>query len=181
SASTHMIPNCSDLDMVARGDRATYRHSFGFRDHEIVFYYGGSLGVGYDPEWLADFAIRAKDEGVRVVVAGDGAGRQLIAQKLHEEGIAPSSVLLGKLPRSRVLELAVASDVALSSLIDVPELMHNSLNKVFDALAVGTPVAFNHGGWLCDTVTGAGAGWLVPRRWTQTGLRDFLTSIELDG
>ena len=41
--------------------------------------------------------------------------------------------------------------------------MNNSANKFFDALAAGTPLAINYGGWQAKLLEDTGAGIVLPR------------------
>lgn len=174
---TQMIPNCSDVMDPDPARRQELREEFGFSPDEIVFYYAGSLGMSYDPEWIGHFALRASRLGYRVVIAGAGAGEDKIGSILESAGVSPSSVMLGLLSRKRSLELAMASDIALSSLAPVPELEHNSLNKVFDAFALGRPLIFNHGGWLASLAIEHGAARRLPRGLDDVETTDVLRQV----
>ncbi|WP_170206855.1 glycosyltransferase family 4 protein [Barrientosiimonas humi] len=158
-----MIPNASDVAAAPSADRQTLRRRLGVQQDELLLYYAGSLGMGYDPEWLTRLAVAVQPSNARLIVAGAGAGLDPARRALEAQGIPGDSVFVGPLPRSQVRDLAAAADLAVSSLIDHPSLAHNSLNKVFDAMAAARPVLFNHGGWLSDLLQAEGAGWQCPR------------------
>lgn len=165
STDVTMVPNCADTQAFDVAlTRSEARGRFDVAEDAVLFYYAGNLGVSYDPEWLAAFTVRAHFERARVLIAGEGAGVAPLSERLAEAGIAPESVLLGALPRRDVAVLARAADCAISSLVGVPALEGNSLNKVFDALAAGRPVVTNHGGWLNEFITTHGIGWRLPRQ-----------------
>ena len=48
--------------------------------------------------------------------------------------------------------------------IDLPEMRPNSANKFFDALASGTPVMLNYGGWMHEMVQAKGCGLAMWRQ-----------------
>jgi len=48
--------------------------------------------------------------------------------------------------------LLSAATMASALFIDLPEMRPNSANKFFDALASGTPVLLNYGGWMHELV-----------------------------
>ena len=50
-------------------------------------------------------------------------------------------------PKTEIVKLLSAADLSLSLFGPVKEMWHNSANKLFDALASGTPIAINYGGW----------------------------------
>jgi hypothetical protein len=54
-----------------------------------------------------------------------------------------------------------AADIATSLFVDVPEMESNSANKFFDALASGTPIAINYGGWQASILARSGAGFTL--------------------
>ena len=55
--------------------------------------------------------------------------------------------MLPSVAKSHVPDVLSAANVATLLFVDVPEMRVNSANKFFDALASGTPVAINYGGW----------------------------------
>lgn len=181
NATTHLIPNCSDFHLVTPRTRSELRDSFGIRADEVLMVYIGSLGYIYDAEWLSCLVILGDSLGIRVLIAGDGAHRDVISDRLRGEGIEPEGVLLGSVSRESAFELLGMSDVAISSVIDNPELMNASINKVFDALAAGIPIAFNHSGWLAELVICGGAGWRLPRQLTLDSLQSMVAELNAPG
>lgn len=164
SVPTVLVPNCSDVTVFQVPEsKQEARSRFGVPDETPLFYYAGGVGHLYDAPWLAQFATQVHAAGGRFLLAGDGPGTDVIRTHLTQNGIDPSSVLLGVLPRRDVALLARASDAAVSSMIDVPALEGSSLNKVFDAFAAGRPVVVNHGGWLTDLILENDIGWRLSR------------------
>ncbi|QRO86721.1 glycosyltransferase family 4 protein [Kytococcus sedentarius] len=164
-ASVHVIPNAADPDEYSeyRINRTAARRQLGYSDDRPLVVYAGSIGRAYDPAWLAEFAIEANARNVQFVALGHGAGLEKARAACAAAGLDPSSVFLGAFPKTEAMQVVAAADWALSSLIAVDELEVNSLNKVFDAWGVGTPVLFNHGGWLAQIGETTGAGVRLPR------------------
>lgn len=158
-----VIPNCADTAVQPNTTRSAVRARLGVTDNELLFYYAGSLGLSYDANWLARLSLAFRDTRAKLVVVGEGAGEAGARSLLSTAGENPDRTFLGRVGRDAVFELGSAADIAVSSLIDNDALAHNSLNKVFDAFAVGRPIVFNHGGWLCDLTKANGAGWHFPR------------------
>ena len=48
--------------------------------------------------------------------------------------------------------------------VDLKAMWANSANKFFDALAAGTPVAINYGGWQKELLEASGAGLVLDPR-----------------
>lgn len=177
-----MIPNAADNQLPAnRLNHREARTQFGIHGHESLVYYAGSLGNTYAPQWLAAFAIALAEINIKMVVAGQGTGLGPARRELLAAGLDAEQVFIGPLPRQEVFNLAHASDLAISSIIDHPALHGNSLNKVFDAMAAQKPILFNHGGWLADLVTKHGGGFIIPREPAQAAqtVRRLLTEIDL--
>src|SRR5699024_2842830 len=62
------------------------------------------------------------------------------------------------LPKKEIPAVLTAADMASTILVDLPELRASSANKFFDALASGTPILLNYGGWQADLLAQADAG-----------------------
>lgn len=172
-----VIPNCADTGFSPATSREECRSRWGVAENELLLYYAGSLGVSYDPVWLARLSLALRGSNARLVVAGEGAGEAAARALLAEAGENPSHTFLGRLSREAVFELGAAADIAVSSLIDVDELKHNSLNKVFDAFALGRPVVFNHDGWLSELAVQREAGWRWPRDLEAVDVNDMVGSF----
>lgn len=160
----HLAPNACDFDMFHVEDaiRREFRESQGWSG-QTVFVYAGSFGLTYELESLVRLAAEFQDDPrVRFVLIGEGASTERCQELARTLEIDASSVLVGALPKRTAAMYVACADVVISSLYDAPALRGNSLNKVFDAMAAGRPVLFNHGGWLSDVLTSTGAGWAVP-------------------
>lgn len=158
-----VVPNCADTGFAPKTGRRAVRAGVGVADDELLLYYAGSLGVSYDPDWLARLALAVRGTNARLIVVGEGAAEGSARKILADAGEDPDLTFVGRKSREAVFELGAAADIAVSSLMDNDALAHNSLNKVFDAFAIGRPLIFNHGGWLSDLAVERGAGWLWPR------------------
>lgn len=156
-----IIPNASDAIPDIRQRRSTARAQFGISDDDEVFVYAGSLGKIYDPLWLADAAVSLHSLGHRMIIAGDGALRDVAMRKVADAGLDPHQIFIGPIARESVIDLLSCADVAVSSVIPHPTLRHASINKIFDALGAGLPIVMNHSGWLSSLVCEASAGMRV--------------------
>ncbi len=99
----------------------------------------------------------AADEGVRLVIAGDGPDREPLEQRARELGIGERVEFLGTQPRRRVVELFRAADAAILS-----SSWENFPHTVVEALAVGTPVLAMEAGGVGEVVRDGENGLLVP-------------------
>lgn len=145
-----VIPNCADVVDHA-SNREAIRSSLGLGSDDVLCVYAGSLGESYDPEWLTRLALALQHTTWRLLVIGEGQGLAP-ARVALEASAVEREVFVGPKPRGDVFDILSAADVAVSSLAPIAELEHNSLNKVFDAMATSLPVLANHGGWLSESL-----------------------------
>ena len=160
-----VIPNGSDLNTFypdkAKG--MAFRERNGIPENAILMVYAGTFGkvngVGYLVELAAAFK---KDKRIYFLTVGDGqefgAVKALARQK---DCLGINLKMLPKVPKSEVPTVLAAADIAVSTVIPLPELEANSANKVFDGLAAGCCVVINHKGWQADLLASSGAGFVL--------------------
>ena len=160
-----MVPNASDIELFRRNEaeRQEIRRELGWQPDEMVLVYAGSFGRTYGVGWAVRLAAELADPKIRIVLLGSGAtlgDDRVLATSL---GLSAHAVRhTGALSKTETARYVAGADVVLSCLTSEPALRSLSLNKVFDALAAGRPVLFNHDGWLSDLLTASGAGWVAP-------------------
>ena len=108
-----------------------------------------SLGVA--------LAAVAANEGVTLLVAGDGDERAALERRSAELGLEGRVRFLGPQPRERVVELFRAVDASILS-----SSWENFPHTVVEALAVGTPVLATAAGGVAEVVRDGENGLLVP-------------------
>lgn len=165
SARVTVIPNACDSELfdIPAADRLAFRQAKNWGTNELVVVYAGSLGRVYDTEWTVRTAAHLAGAGVRFIMIGDGMFRESCERLAGRLGLDAGALLLGPLSKYETAQYVASADLALSTSISDPTLDPASLNKVFDALAAGRPILFNHEGWLSDLVSDNQAGWKVSR------------------
>lgn len=162
-----VIPNAADVELfkesTALGEK--YRRSDPWiADRPLVVYCGtvGTVnGVGYLVR-LAE-SMLATDPEVRFIVAGSGRCLPAVIEEARARGVFDVNFrVIPEIAKREVPMILGAADIAMSTVIDVPELHANSANKFFDALAAGTPMAINHEGWQAELLRRNGAGIVLP-------------------
>jgi len=155
-----LVPNAADFDLfdLTNDERSQVRDRLGWTTPTVV--YAGSFGETYRIPWLAEVAIHLK--GVRMQIMGAGHGTEPARKIATAAGLNVPELLPGSVPKDEVAPRVAAADAVISSIDNDPALGGNSLNKVFDALAAGRPVFFNHDGWLSELLISHGAGWRLP-------------------
>jgi len=117
--------------------------------------YTGTFGlinnVGYLPE-LA-LATNEIDNSICFLAIGDGMEKKTVIDKAKELGVFDKNLyFLDPVPKTEIVKLLSAADISISIFGPVPEMWHNSANKLFDALASLTPIAINYAGWQKELI-----------------------------
>lgn len=153
-----IIPNSSDIaefeyNPVAEERFRAEREWLGNRP---LLVYAGSFGSTNGVGYLVDVAKELCSLGsdVRILLVGDGAESLDISNRAHDAGVLNKNLFIEKLlPKKEIPALLSAATIASVLFVDIPEMRANSANKFFDALASGTPVLLNYGGWMHDLVS----------------------------
>ncbi len=156
--------NGTDLDLAARATPkavAALRQAQGLGGQRIVLY-AGTFGRANDMPTVmaAAEAMVAADPTVTWLFLGHGYYAPLVAAAAARW---PGRIrLVGGQPRHAVFSWFALADVALVSFLNLPVLDTNSPAKLYDALAVGTPVVVTNKGWTKTLVDQHGCGWYAP-------------------
>jgi glycosyltransferase involved in cell wall biosynthesis len=147
-----VIPNSCDIQLFTVNDEEgfSFRNKYEWLQNRPLIVYTGTLGhingVGYLVEVAKE--MREIQPEVRFLVVGDGVEFQKVKELAIEMSVYEVNFfMLGNIPKVEIPALINAADVATSLFIDLKPMWANSANKFFDALASGTPVAINYGGW----------------------------------
>ncbi|MBC6904364.1 glycosyltransferase WbuB [Saccharophagus sp. K07] len=165
-----VIPNSSDNRQFAPNPEAgqAFRAARPWLGSKPLLIYAGTFGpingVGYMVD-LAE-ALLERNPDIRILLVGDGMERPKVIEKAKARGVYEKNLFFeNQMPKKDVTALFAAADISSSLFIDIPEMRPNSANKFFDALASGTPVLINYGGWQHDLVTSRECGlamWKKP-------------------
>ena len=162
-----VIPNASDRDLFRHspGGASKFRKANSWLQDRPLAIYAGTLGYANRVEYLARLASFAQelDPDLCFLVVGSGRHEPFIREVATKlDVLGKNFFMLPPLPKQEIPAILGAADVALSLFRNDPSLLANSANKVFDALASGTPVAINYGGWQADFLIESGAGIVLP-------------------
>ncbi len=128
--------------------------------------YTGTFGLINDVNYLVDLAAAMKkiDRNICFVAAGDGMQKEAIIQKAKSRNVYEENLyFLDPVPKTEIVSLLSAADLSLSLFGPVEEMWHNSANKLFDALASGTPVCINYRGWQKEVIEESNCGIVLNR------------------
>lgn len=161
------VPNGCDISFFANAERAgkEFRQRTPWLGDRPLILYAGALGFANAVDYIVEMAaaLLTSQPEIRIVLAGSGAERETLERLASERGVLSRNLfILGQVPKTGVVELFGACDLAISTLRAESELGSSSPNKVFDAWAAGRPVAINYGGWLADLLRASSAGLVLP-------------------
>lgn len=117
--------------------------------------YTGTFGVINNVKYMVDLARAALESNMDLcfVAIGDGMQRNEVITYAVENGVLDVNFyVLDPVPKTEIVSLLSAADLALSLFGPIKEMWHNSANKLFDALASNTPIAINYGGWQQELI-----------------------------
>ena len=162
-----VIPNSSDIELFrvpeSTGEEFLREHPH-LKGSALVTY-GGTLGIVNGVEYLVETAAEMLklDPGVRFLLVGDGNRKEFALERARALGVLEKNLwMMPPIEKKAMPKVLSASTVTVSTVIDVPELRHNSANKFFDSLAAERPMMINHEGWLADLIRDSGAGLVTP-------------------
>jgi glycosyltransferase involved in cell wall biosynthesis len=133
--------------------RTVLRERFGLQGNALVF--AGRLTAQKSLPLMLEAVARV--EGVSLLIAGEGDGREIVRAEIARLGLTERVRLLGALPRDEVLDLFSAADATVLS-----SSWENFPHSVVESLAVGTPVISTAAGGVAEVVVDGLNGLLVP-------------------
>ena len=157
------ILNGTDLDLATCATPetvATLRRKYGLEGKRVVLY-AGTFGRANDIETLAAAAeiVAAQLPDVVWLFLGQGYHESLLRAAAAR---CPTIRLVGGQPRHEVFSWFRLAEVSVVSFLGLPVLDANSPAKLYDSLAVGTPVVVTNRGWTKTLVETHDCGWFVP-------------------
>lgn len=161
-----VVPNACDIEVFRRPSQLASTLPIAVND--VLVLYAGTVGVANDVRWMVslarEFASMHPLDPVKFLIIGDGAERGLVEDFARQAAVLDNNLVLhAPVPKQEMPGLLQRATVALSLFADFPLLTTTSPNKLFDALAAGTPVAVNYGGWQAELLERTGAGLALSR------------------
>ena len=158
------VLNGTDLELATRATSQaveTLRRSQDLVGKRVILY-AGTFGRANDLPTLvaAAEAMAATDSDAVWVFLGHGFFEPLLAAAAARW---PGRIrLVGGQARHEVFSWFALAEVSVVSFLGLPVLDSNSPAKLYDSLAVGTPVVVTNQGWTKTLVEQHGCGWYVP-------------------
>ncbi|MBO2011999.1 glycosyltransferase family 4 protein [Hymenobacter negativus] len=164
TAKVTTVLNGTDLELAARATPASVealRLQQGLHGKRVILY-AGTFGRANDIPTLvaAAEAMAATDTEVVWLFLGHGFFEPLIKKAAARW---PGRIrLVGGQARHEVFAWFALASVSVVSFLGLPVLSTNSPAKLYDSLAVGTPVVVTNSGWSKQLVEQKNCGWYSP-------------------
>lgn len=133
------IPILVDVDLVTPGSKANpFARAHGL-ESKFVAFYAGNIGLTQGLEILVSIAQELRqDEGIRIVVVGDGVERAKFERAVEESGVY-NILCFPFQPYQRIPDTYATADVCLSPM-RVGFSYDTVPSKIYTAMAAGRPV-----------------------------------------
>jgi len=155
-----VVKNGADLDLFDPDTPPTpLRARLGIPADALLVMFCGTIGMAHDVGLLARAAaILPADLPAHFVIVGDGAGREALAAEITALGVGDRVHLLPAVPRQAVPGLLASADLSAIVLRDSPTFAGVLPSKIFEAMAMRTPILLGVRGEARALVEKAGAG-----------------------
>lgn len=136
--NVHWLPNGVDVDFYdpSKFEPQGFRDKHGFKESDVLFFYGGILGHAQGLELLIQAADRLKDnDNFKIILQGAGPEREKLLA-LKEELKTDKVVFLPPVPKQQMPSILKEVDVALVPLKKLDLFQGAIPSKIFEALAM---------------------------------------------
>jgi len=142
SENVSVVLNGVDLELFSReGDPASARGRYALGDGPLVVFVG-TFQPWHGVEVLvsAFSSVVSRFPLARLVLVGDGAGRDAIVERVRQSGIESRAILTGRLPQSEVAGIVQAADVAVAPYgLPTADIVGTPL-KIIEYMAAGKAI-----------------------------------------
>lgn len=158
AAKITVIRNGVDLDFFAIQPRdEAYAAQIGV-EGKFVASYVGTHGMAHGLDTIIEAAELLRDrQDIVFLMAGDGAERQRLVEEVRQRRL-PNVILLGQLPKDQMPRLWSVSDASLVLLKKQDLFLTVIPSKIFESMAMKTPIIMGVAGESRDIIEEAGSG-----------------------
>jgi glycosyltransferase involved in cell wall biosynthesis len=151
-----VVPNFSNRELFnlsITGEKFRAKREW-LKDTPLLVY-TGAFGMINGVDYLVDIAeqLALLKSDIKILLIGGGKQYSNIIYYAKKKCVLNDNLFIeSSISKSELPQLLAAADLASNIVINVPEVWNNSANKFFDALASGTPILINSGGWQADLI-----------------------------
>ncbi len=179
------VPNGVDRERFAKVDLGKVQHlrrELGLDDKKVVAYVGSMSLVNHPVDLLLEafVIVRRRCDDAVLILAGGGEDYDFLRRRAEELGLGEAAVFVGRVDPGAVPYYLAMSDVSAEPVHDDLTARARSPLKVFESLAVGTPVVTGDVGDRRNVLNDGEAGMLVQPGDAQA-LAEGITAVLEDG
>ncbi len=155
------VPNGADLDIFHPATKYNWVREKYNLEKKFVITYMGAHGVANHLESLLEVAKQfQEEEGIVIMLIGDGMRKQHLMQKANEESIK-NVVFVDSQPKHIIPDFCNASDICTAVLKKVDTFKTVYPNKVFDYMSCSKPILLGIDGVAKELIEESGSGYYV--------------------
>ncbi|HGF7375762.1 TPA: glycosyltransferase family 4 protein, partial [Vibrio cholerae] len=172
-----LATNSCDTDLfdVSENIGLAYKESkLPFVGKKKLVVYTGTFGPINDVAYIVHLAKASLDQSLNTCFVAIGAGMQKsdVVKLALDLGVLNKNLfILDPVAKTEIVELLSAADLSISLFGPIKEMWNNSANKLFDALASGTPIAINYGGWQKEFIEERSCGLVLDNNYLQSAMK----------
>jgi glycosyltransferase involved in cell wall biosynthesis len=139
----------------------SYRSKKKWLGDSPLIVYTGTFGIINGVTYLVDIAeqLLLLNSDIKILLIGSGKEFDLVYSSAKYKSVLNINLFIeSSVNKEQLPEVLAAANLSSNIVIDVPAVWNNSANKFFDALASGTPVLLNGGGWQSELINKHRAG-----------------------
>ena len=160
-----VIPNFSNRELFSTKNigKGFLAEREWLKDSPLLVY-AGAFGMINGVDYLVDIAeqLALLNSDIKILLIGDGREYNNITLYAKKKKVLNNNLYMeSSINKSQLPQLLAATDLASNIVINIPAVWNNSANKFFDALASGTPILINGGGWQAELIEKYEAGVVV--------------------
>lgn len=172
-----LIRNSEYISKFKFSNKDKIRKKYGYSENDIVFIFGGNMGMLQKLDNILELAKQIKDPNVKFLLVGDGKDKPLLERKILDEKIENIKIL-DVIPRIEYDETIEAFDCGVISLNE-KNTVPNFPTKVTAYLKLGLPIFAS-----LDSSAGKGVGEYIEKNkigiWGKAGdINDLKIKFDL--
>lgn len=146
------------LTNVDAKTKSIFKKRYNLPQDKIIISYVGNVGISQNLETFIEGAGKINDENILFLIVGDGLEKRRLLKLTKERNLEGKIVFLDPLPRNRVKDIYILSDILFLQLKNIPLFYGAIPSKIFEYLGSGLPIIYGLNGIAADILNESGNG-----------------------
>tara|TARA_B100001057_G_C22855061_1_gene952381 strand:- start:34 stop:1251 length:1218 start_codon:yes stop_codon:yes gene_type:complete len=140
---------------------------------KIIITYIGTIGMAHGLKFIVETIIKMNNSSIVFVFVGDGSEKEILVKKVKKSGVS-NILFINSLPKTEIYNYIKLSDLALVNLKKNDEFKNVIPSKIFENVALKTPVLLGVEGEAKELIENYGVGVAFKPE----SEREFIASID---